>query len=289
MRYDRPETLDEALAIRASGDVAVIAGGTDIYPAAVGRRAWGDPTHKDVLDISRLAELKGITVAPDRVRLGALTTWTELIEAPLPALFDGVKVAARAVGGQQVQNRATIAGNLVTASPAGDGIPNWLALDAEIVLVGPAGERRLSVADFLTGYRQTALGADELVVAIEVPVPAGDARSTFLKLGARRYLVISIVMVAGVIVLDGAGRIASARLAVGACGPVARRLPLAEAALIGALPAPALAGRITADMLADLSPIDDVRASASYRSDAALALVRDAVGALATPERERAA
>lgn len=289
MRYDRPELLDEALAIRAGRDVAVIAGGTDIYPAAVGRRAWGDPTHKDVLDISRIADLKGISITPNRVRLGALTTWTELIETPLPALFDGVKTAARAVGGQQVQNRASLVGNLVTASPAGDGIPNWLALDASIVLVGQAGERRLAVADFLTGYRQTALRPDELVAAIEVPVPAGETRSTFLKLGARRYLVISIAMVAGVIGLDDAGRIATARLAVGACGPVARRLPLAEAALIGALPAPALAARITSDMFADLSPIDDVRATASYRRDAALALVNDAIGALLNPGQERAA
>lgn len=293
MLYDRPETLDEALAIRASRDVAVIAGGTDIYPAAVGRRAWGDPTHKDILDITRLSALRAITTTPDRVRIGALTTWTDLIETPLPALFDGLKHAARTVGGAQVQNRATLVGNLMTASPAGDGIPHWLALDAEVVALSRAGERRIKASDFLTGYRATALRPDELVVALDVPLPAGAARSTFLKLGARRYLVISIAMVAGVIVTDSDGRITSARFAVGACGPVARRLPQVEALLHGARVAEpltsALAERIGPEHLADLTPIDDVRASASYRRDAALALVRDAVRNLTTTPTQRAA
>src|SRR3712207_5977704 len=111
MRYHRPTSLDDALAIRRSADVTILAGGTDVYPAFVGRRAWGDPTHKDFLDISGIAELKGIEDRGDCIRVGALATWTELVRTELPPLFDGLKRAAREVGGAQVQNRGTIVGN----------------------------------------------------------------------------------------------------------------------------------------------------------------------------------
>jgi CO/xanthine dehydrogenase FAD-binding subunit len=134
LAYHRPGTLQEALAIRASGDVMVLAGGTDVYPAKAARTAWGDMRHKDVLDISRLADLRGIVEAGAHWRIGALTTWSELIAADLPSLFDGLKLAAKEVGGAQIQNRGTIVGNVCTASPAGDGLPNLLALDADIEL-----------------------------------------------------------------------------------------------------------------------------------------------------------
>ena len=142
MRYFRPATLAEALAIRRGEDVAIIAGGTDIYPAYATRRAWGDPVHKDVLDISRLAELRGIEDRGDHIRIGALATWTDLVRADLPPLFDGMKDAARQVGGLQVQNRGTVVGNACTASPAGDGIPNLLALDAVFEIAGPSSPAR---------------------------------------------------------------------------------------------------------------------------------------------------
>ena len=132
MRYFRPATLAEALGIRRNEDVAVIAGGTDIYPAHASRRAWGDPSHKDLLDVSAIAELRGVEDRGDHFRIGALATWTDLARADLPPLFDGMKDAARQIGGAQVQNRGTVVGNACTASPAGDGIPNLLALDAAL-------------------------------------------------------------------------------------------------------------------------------------------------------------
>jgi xanthine dehydrogenase small subunit len=276
--YRRPRSLEEAVAIRASADVAVIAGGTDIYPAHASRRAWGDPTHKPVLDISALPGLDRIDEIAEGWRIGCLVTWSALRRAKLPPLFEGLKAAAKEVGGAQVQNRATIVGNLCTASPAGDGIPNLLALDAHAVLVGPAGRRALPLAEFLTGYRATALRADELVAGLLIPRLDG-ARGGFVKLGARRYLVISIAMAAGVLaVVDG--RIAAARIAVGACSAVAQRLPALEAALEGVAPRDA-AEVPQAPHLAHLSPIDDVRASAAYRRDAALTLTRDLLRELA--------
>lgn len=277
--YLRPRSLEEAIAIRATCDVAVIAGGTDIYPAHIARRAWGEPTHKDVLDITAIPALRAIEEMATGWRIGCLVTWSALAAAPLPPLFDGLKRAAREVGGRQVQNRATLIGNLCTASPAGDGIPNLLALDARVELAGPQGQRMLPLPDFLTGYRKTALRADEIVTALHVPrLPGG--RGHFQKLGARRYLVISIAMAAGVVATDAEGRIATARLALGACSAVAQRLPALEAALQGVALAEAAQVPQLAH-LAGLSPIDDVRASATYRREAALTLLRDLLRGLA--------
>ncbi|MGE0850390.1 MAG: xanthine dehydrogenase family protein subunit M [Hyphomicrobiaceae bacterium] len=286
--YHRPSTLDEALAIRAAGPVTVLAGGTDVYPAKAARAGWGDMRQADILDISALAELRGITEEAQGWRIGALATWTQLIEARLPPLFDGLKLAAREVGGAQIQNRGTLAGNVCTASPAGDGAPNLLVLDAQVELASQAGRRVVAMAEFIDGYRHTQCRPDEIVTGILVPKPRNAARSHFLKLGARKYLVISIVMVAGVVETDAAGRISSARLAVGACSAVPKRLPDLEAALLGHRIGDA-ADLATVAHLTGLAPIDDVRGSASYRREAALTLTRDLLEALAGDAQRRAA
>jgi len=265
--YLRPRRLEEALTALARPHV-VLAGGTDFYPARVGR-AIGE----DVLDIGAIAALRGITADGSGWRLGATTTWSELLAADLPPLFDGLKQAAREVGGRQIQNAGTLAGNLCNASPAADGVPCLLALDAEIEIAGPAGRRRLPLRQFITGARRTALAPGELAVAIHVPRPAHEARSAFLKLGTRRYLVISIAMAAATLEIAD-GRVAAARIAVGACSPVAERLPTLEAALTGAPLDGRLADRVEAAHLAPLSPIDDVRGSAAYRSDAVVTVLR---------------
>jgi CO/xanthine dehydrogenase FAD-binding subunit len=265
--YLRPHCLAEALTALARPHV-VLAGGTDFYPARVGR-AIGE----DVLDIGGIAILRGISADPAGWRLGATTTWSELIEADLPPLFDGLKQAARDVGGRQIQNAGTLAGNLCNASPAADGVPCLLALDAEIEIAGPAGSRRLPLRQFITGVRRTALAPGELVVAIHVPRPSHTARSAFLKLGTRRYLVISIAMAAATVEIAD-GRVASARIAVGACSPVAERLTELEAALEGAPIDGRLAERVAAAHLAPLAPIDDVRGTAAYRSDAVVTVLR---------------
>src|SRR6476661_7198851 len=249
--YLRPVSLNEALKALAR-QWTVLAGGTDFYPARVGRAI-----DENVLDVTGIAALRGISADPAGWRLGATTTWSELIETALPPLFDGLKQAARDVGGRQIQNAGTIAGNLCNASPAADGVPPLLALDAEVELAGRAGTRRLPLSAFITGNRCTVLAPGELLVAIQVLKPAHDTRSAFLKLGARRYLVISIAMAAATLEIEQA-HVARARVAVGACSAVAQRLPALEAALAGA-PVTALAERVDAAYLAPLSPIDDVR------------------------------
>src|SRR5829696_8844823 len=278
--YFRPATLAEALALRAERDVEIVAGATDAYPAKANRAGWGVMGHKDVLDITALPGLGRIEDDGNHWRFGCLVTWTDVLRADLPPAFDGLRAAAREIGGVQIQNRGTLVGNLCTASPAGDGIPNLIALGAEVEIAGPRGVRVVAVEDFVDGYRHTTCAVDEIVVAIRIAKPGDRAHGRFLKLGARRYLVISIAMVAAVIETDAEDRIVTARVAVGACSPVARRLTGLEDRLIGRPLGGDLAGLCLAQDLDVLSPLDDVRATAAYRLSAAQALVRDLLSGL---------
>jgi CO/xanthine dehydrogenase FAD-binding subunit len=272
--YSRPRTLDEAVQVLTRQGGQILSGGTDFFPALGDR-----PAPDRVIDISGLSEIKGIAVEANRIRIGGLTTWTELVATPLPRCFDALKSAAREIGGIQIQNRGTVAGNLCNASPAADGVPPLLALDAEVELVSAAGRRRVPLADFIVGNRKTLLRADEILANVIVPRGLDDAASAFLKLGARRYLVISIVMVAAVVKTDTAGRVAQARVAVGSCSAAAQRLTALERALVGAPARTGLGAFASTEHLAQLSPIDDVRATAIYRNDAALTLVGRALDA----------
>jgi len=274
--YIKPRTLPEALAALASVNARILSGGTDFYPA-LGDRVVRDP----VVDLSALSDLRGIALDGEFFRVGGLTTWTDVIRASLPRCFDALKSAAREVGSVQIQNRGTVAGNLCNASPAADGVPPLLALDAEVELVSTSGPRRLKLEQFIVGNRKTERRPDEILTAILVPRGLENAPSTFLKLGARRYLVISIAMVAAVVATDEAGRVAEARIAVGSCSAVARRLRKLENDLVGGRVQAGFDGVIRAEHLSSLSPINDVRATAEYRMDAALILVQRALNACA--------
>lgn len=279
--YGRPDDLGQALRRLASHRPALIAGGTDYFPARVGR-----PPDPDVLDLSGITALRGIVPEAGAWRIGALTTWTDVVRAGLPPALDALVQAALEIGGLQVQNRGTVGGNLCNASPAADGMPALLALDASVELASVRGTRVLPLEAFVLGPRRTALAPDELLVALRLPAGSPASRSRFLKLGARRDLVISIAMVAVAIDVDAQDRAVRIGIAVGACGPVARRLAGLEAALLGT-PRDALAGaaaRALVDpaMLAPLSPIDDVRGSAGYRLDAVTTLVPRAFAGLAS-------
>jgi CO/xanthine dehydrogenase FAD-binding subunit len=270
--YLRPTRLDDALDALRAIPRTVLAGGTDIYPARV-----GTVIDDDVLDITALAGLRAIELDAGRWRIGALATWTDLVRRDLPASMDGVKAAARSIGGVQIQNRGTICGNVCNASPAADGLPNLIALDATVELASAAGRREVPIGAFVTGNRRTARRPDELVTAVLIPAPAGPSRSTFRKLGSRAYLVISIAMVAVVVEIGVDGRVAAARVVVGACSEVPQRLAAVERRLVGEAPSPDLASGVVAGDLDALAPIDDVRATADYRREAALVLVRRAI------------
>ena len=277
--YVRPSDLDQALALLAETPRVIIAGGTDYYPARVGR-----PVDDDLLDVTALDSLRSIDIAHNYVRIGALATWTDLVETDLPRCFDGLKLAARAVGGVQVQNAGTVIGNVCNASPAADGTPCLLTLDAEMELASLDGERTMGLSEFVLGNRRTARQQNEMVTAIRIPLPGDGARSTFLKLGARRYLVISIVSVAAVIKPAADGTIAQARIAVGACSEAPSRLEALETDLVGRALKLDIGDIVTMAHFAELSPIGDIRASADYRADAAVTLVRRALAETADAE-----
>ena len=268
-RFEQPQTLTEALRLMALGAGLPLAGGTDVYPAHVGR-ALPAP----LIDLTRIRTLRGIRAEPDGWWFGATTTWAEVLRAELPACFDALKQAAREIGGEQIQNTGTLGGNLCNASPAADGTPVWLALDAQVVLQSASGARRLAVADFALGNRRTARAPNELLTGIVVPHRSAQARSVFTKLGSRRYLVISITMVALVLEVDASGRVISAGVAVGSCSACAKRLPALERRLLGMPLADVAQLSISAADLAALTPIDDLRASATYRLDATQTLLR---------------
>ncbi|MEL6477340.1 MAG: FAD binding domain-containing protein [Pseudomonadota bacterium] len=281
MSYHRPETLKDALDwLAGAGERARIAAGcTDLFPATE-RPSLPGP----ILDITAIPELREITRTAQGWRFGATATWTDLVRADLPPAFDGLKAAAREVGSIQIQNAGTLAGNLCNASPAADGVPGWLTLDAMVELAGAEGRRTLPLTAFLTGPRQTALAPGEIMTAITVPEASASGQGAFVKLGARSYLVISIAMAAVRLRVE-AGQIAEAALSIGACSAVACRLPVAEARLLGQ-PVEAAVRLLADEVIAgDLSPISDVRGDAAYRLAAAPELLRRAV-AKVIPLRE---
>jgi CO/xanthine dehydrogenase FAD-binding subunit len=270
--FFRPGTLNEALEALAQTGGTILAGGTDLFPASTGSQLSGA-----IIDISRVAELKGIRFTEDFVEIGARTTWSEVLTADLPCGFDGLRAAAREVGSIQIQNSATVAGNICNASPAADGVAALLALDAELTLASPTDSRKIALADFIQGNRKTARRTDEILTCVRIPRRWEKASSSFLKLGARRYLVISIVMVAVNLIPDSDGRVGEAAVCLGSCSPKALRLQELEQALAGVPIGPRLLTIPTAAHFASLSPIDDVRATAAYRQEAAQTLVRRAL------------
>ncbi|MER8748330.1 xanthine dehydrogenase family protein subunit M [Mesorhizobium sp. M1050] len=267
IRYAKPTSVDEALALLGEGAWRILAGGTDFYPAQGSK-----PFRDNVLDINGLAALRGIADTGSHFVIGARTTWTDIIRHPLPPAFDALKQAAREVGSAQIQNVASVAGNLCNASPAADGVPALLVLDAEVELRSATVTRHLPLQDFILGNRRTALLPGEMVTAIRVPKGATTGTSAFVKLGARRYLVISIAMVAARLVVDN-GIVSQAAVAAGSCSVVAKRLAGVEAALSGLPVDGRLADAVQSAPMGELSPIADVRGSAEYRIDAVREIV----------------
>lgn len=260
MDYFAPTALNEAIDLMMSHDLSLIAGGTDFFPA----RGLA-PLKLGLLDVTRIPELTGLDWSDEGLRIGAAARWSDIVKADLPDCFAGLQAAAGEVGSVQIQNSGTIAGNICNASPAADGIPPLMTLEAEVELAGPNGFRRLPLREFVTGARQIQLHPNELVTAIFIPRLPSHTCGAFEKLGSRKYLVISITMVAVVIGCDATGRIDFARVAVGACSPVAKRLLALEESLIGQRPQNLA---ISDQHLAALTPISDIRADSDYRMEA---------------------
>lgn len=269
-----PRSLDEAVR-HLEGDPGLlpVAGCTDLMvrgPEALHRI-------ERVIDLLGIPELRGIREvdgALGGLEIGAATTFTEIrSSAAVRAAFPALVEAAAQVGGWQIQNRATLGGNMANASPAGDSLPVLLALDAVVVVAGRQGRREIPYAQFHAGYRKTALEPGEIIVHVRLPaLPAGSVQA-FRKVGTREAQAISKVVVALVGRVES-GRIAELRLAAGSVAPVPVRLRAAEEAAQGQPPgteAADLAGRAAAQ---EVQPIDDVRSTADYRRFALERVVR---------------
>jgi CO/xanthine dehydrogenase FAD-binding subunit len=256
-----PVSLSDALALRGSGSYRPLAGGTDLMVQLAADVA--EPPSA-VLDLSRVTELKGISTDGYAVTIGALTTYTELrhspvISARLPALAE----AAATIGAAQIQNRGTLGGNICNASPAGDSLPVLLAVDAEFELGSIRGRRWVPAEEFWTGYRQTALADDELLLRIRFSVDHGR-RTRFRKVGTRAAQAISKVVIAlSYRPQEDAWR--DVRVALGSVAPTTVRSPGAEAVLEGSWPDEDVAVAAARALAAEISPIDDVRSTAEYR------------------------
>jgi CO/xanthine dehydrogenase FAD-binding subunit len=259
-----PRDLPGAYAALAAGTadapVRPIAGGTDLMVALTGELA---PPPASVVDLWAIDALRGIAIDGDALSLGALTTYTDIRRSAacrehVPALAE----AAATIGAAQIQNRGTLGGNIANASPAGDTLPVLLAADAVFVLGSERGERDVPAAEFWTGYRQTALAHDELVVRIRIPLVAGR-EMRFRKVGTRRAQAISKVVIA--VAWRGDGTWRDVRVALGSVAATPIRGTATERALAGRAPTPETADRAAEALAGELAPIDDVRSTAEYR------------------------
>jgi xanthine dehydrogenase small subunit len=246
----QPRTVREALKMmRDEQPLVPLAGCTDVYVSL----NFGTLTAKKFLDLWPLDDLRKIRLSEGVLSIGALATYTEIIRSPLVRRrLPILAAAAREIGGVQIQNRGTLGGNIANCSPAGDTLPVLAVGDASVVLASAAGERRVPFNSFYTGYRQSVLRADELIVAVEVPRVPG--RQWFRKVGTRAAQAISKVVMAGI-------RSERPRLAVGSVAPTVVRLPLTE----GALASGASIGEARGLLESEIRPIDDLRSTAEYR------------------------
>jgi len=256
-----PTSLDEAYALLASGPHRPIAGGTDLMVQITGELG---PIPERILDLGRIDALGGIELDDNMLVIGATTTWTAIRRSALctihaPALVE----AAATIGAAQIQNRGTIGGNIANASPAGDGLPVLLAMDATFVCGAARGERAVPAIDFWPAYRRTALAPDELLLRVRMPLAPGR-QVRFRKVGTRRAQAISKVVMALAWREDG-GVWRDVRLALGSVAATPIRARETEAVLEGAAPRRTTADHAAATLRAELQPIDDVRSTAEYR------------------------
>ena len=246
----RPRTLGEALEmLRGVAPPTPLAGCTDLYVLLNA----GALTERRFVDLWALDELRGIAERDGFLRLGALTTYTEIIASPLVARrLPMLAAAARTVGAAQVQNRGTLGGNIGNGSPAGDTLPVLAAADARVVLASLDGERRVPFTAFYTGYRASVRRPDELIAAVDVPEVEG--RQWYRKVGTRAAQAISKVVMAAV-------RAPTPRVALGSVAPTVVRVPRTEALLARAAPIE----EAQRALLDEIHPIDDLRSTAAYR------------------------
>jgi CO/xanthine dehydrogenase FAD-binding subunit len=268
-----PASLSEALDVLAEEEATwrPFAGGTDLMVLLEAGRL----PHKNYVNIWNLKELRGVEVREDQIRLGALTTYTEVQSHPiLREEFPMLCQAARETGGIAIQNRGTLGGNIVNASPAADSPPALLAYDAELELISKSGLRKIPYFKFHSGYKQMDIRQDELLRTIVLPRAKNSLTQYYRKVGTRKAQAISKTCLAGVARLTG-HRIAKVRIAFGSVAPIPLRCTKTESSLVGkTISAETLAAARNA-LASEISPIDDLRSTRNYRLKVSLNLLLD--------------
>lgn len=268
-----PESLSEALDALAQdhGTWKPFAGGTDLMVLLEA----GKLPHKNYVNIWKLEELRGIEVTDDQLKLGALTTYTEIQEHPiLREEFPMLCQAARETGGIAIQNRGTLGGNIVNASPAADSPPALLAYDAELELISKSGTRRIPYSGFHNAYKQMDIRPDELLLAIYLPRSRAVSLHYYRKVGTRRAQAISKVCLAALGRMN-ADRVTYVRIALGSVAPIPLRCHQTEATLLNQpLNEQAISAAVSR-LRAEIAPIDDIRSTKDYRLSVSLNLLQD--------------
>ena len=271
MNYFQPEKLEKALNFINEHKFVIAAGCTDLLPATENRSLSGN-----ILDITNIRSLSGFSLDGKYRRIGATTTWSEIVNSNLPSCYEMLKDCGKEIGSIQIQNSGTIGGNLCNASPAADSVPCLLALDADVELSSIDKKRIIPLSKFITGSRKINLNKNELLTSILIPIEKEKGISAFLKIGARKYLVISITMAACRMEIKDK-IIKSISISIGSCSEVAKRITSIESLLIGKHIENYDLEKIDFRKMKELAPITDIRSDRKYREQATKVLIRQIV------------
>ena len=272
MNYFQPNDLNSALdVLQNNSDLTIAAGCTDLFPITNNMSL-----DKNILDITNIKSIRGFEFNNKETKIGSATTWTGIINENLPSCYDMLKACAKEVGSIQIQNLGTIGGNICNASPAADSIPCLLALDAKLELSSANNQRIIPIDEFILGSRKTKLEQGEILTSIIIPKEKEKGSSAFRKIGARKYLVISISMVAcRILILNNI--IEDISISVGSCSEVAKRIFSIERQLINKNIKEDIFNQVDFSQLNEISPITDIRSTQVYRLKASQSLIKDVV------------
>ncbi len=272
MNYFQPNDLNSAHdVLKNNSDLTIAAGCTDLFPITNNMSL-----DKNILDITNIKSIRGFEFNNKETKIGSVTTWTDIINENLPSCYDMLKACAKEVGSIQIQNLGTIGGNICNASPAADSIPCLLALDAKLELSSINNKRIISIDEFILGSRKTKLEKGEILTSIIIPREKEKGSSSFRKIGARKYLVISISMVACRILISN-NVIEDISISVGSCSEVAKRIFSIERQLIKKDINEDIFNQVDFSQLNEISPITDIRSTHVYRLKASQSLIKDVV------------
>jgi CO/xanthine dehydrogenase FAD-binding subunit len=284
--FTQPESCSDLAVLLQDGNSTILAGGSDLIPRM--RRSQFSPDR--LVDISHLSDLRSISRTESQIKIGSLSTHADLIHSDLlqqsaPLLAQ----AAKTIGCQQTRQRGTLGGNLANASPAADTAPALLALDAEVNIAGLHSDRTVPLTQFFITPGKTCLQPGEYITGVQFGIPTGCWGTSYIKLGKRNGMAIAIASVAVYLEVDPAGFIRQVRVAFGSVAPTPLRCSTVENLLSGKKASPDLFEQVSREIQRDISPIDDIRATETYRRHAVEIILNRALSTAWQQTQERTA